>query len=390
MGSFNCHQPCHRPNYPCGETMTTLAIIGCGFVADLYMRSLALYPDIKISAVYDRDKARKDTFCTHWGLTAAASQEELFSQIPAGSVILNLTNPKAHFFINQACLEAGFHVYSEKPLAINMKDAHQLHALAKTRNLLLASAPCSVLGEAAQTLAAAVRDGIAGKPRLVYAELDDGFISQAPYRKWISETGAPWPYEDEFQVGCTLEHAGYYLSWLIAMFGSVKTVVAASANIVTKATDAPDFSTATLFFAQGLVARLTCSIIAPHDHQIRIIGDKGVLSVQKAWDNSAKVTMRRRKVVRRRLLELPLAKQFKLKGPTHPKVGRWGAAAMNFALGPVEMLEALQQNRPCRLSSGFALHLNEVTLAIQNAGNHTGAQQMQTECPPIEPMPWAK
>ncbi len=370
--------------------MTALAIIGCGFVADLYMRSLVLYPDIKVMGVYDQDKRRRDVFCSHWGLTAAPSQDALFAQIPAGSLILNLTNPKAHFSINHACLQAGFHVYSEKPLAVNMEEAHQLHALAKSRNLLLASAPCSVLGVAAQTLGAAIRTDTIGTPRLVYAELDDGFISQAPYQKWISETGAPWPYKDEFQVGCTLEHAGYYLSWLIAFFGSVKSVTAASANIVANTSDAPDFSVATLFFEQGLVARLTCSIIAPHNHQIRVIGDKGVLSVQKAWDNFAKVKVRRRKVVRRRLLELPIAKQFKLKGPTHPKVGRWGAASMNFALGLVEMLEALQQNRPCRLSSDFALHLNEVTLAIQNAGDHTGAQQMQTHCPPIKLMPWAK
>ena len=370
--------------------MTRLSIIGCGFVADLYMRSLASYPDIKVVCVFDKDQARKDAFCAYWGLQAVASQEALFEQTPDGSVILNLTNPKSHFSINHACLEAGFNVYSEKPLAMKMDDAYRLHKLAQDRNLLLASAPCSVLGEAAQTLGAAIRADVAGTPRLIYAELDDGFISQAPYYKWVSESGAPWPYRDEFQVGCTLEHAGYYLSWLVAIFGSVKTVVAASANVVADVNNAPDFSVATLFFEQGVVARLTCSIVAPHDHQIRVIGDKGVLSIQKAWDNSAKVMMRRRKVFRRRLLELPWAKRFKLKGPTHPKVGRWGAAEMNFALGPVEMCAALQEDRPCRLSSDFALHLNEVTLAIQNSGNHTGAQQMQTKCPPIEPMLWAK
>jgi hypothetical protein len=60
---------------------------------------------------------------------------------------------------------------------------------------------------------------------------------------------------------------------------------------------------------------------------------------------------------------------------------------MNFALGPAEMFAALRESRQCRLSTGFALHLNEVTLAIQNAN---GLQHMQTVCPPIEPMPWAQ
>jgi hypothetical protein len=79
----------------------------------------------------------------------------------------------------------------------------------------------------------------------------------------------------------------------------------------------------------------------------------------------------------------------RLPQPTHPKVKRWGAAAMNFMLGPAEVLDALQQGRPCRLSNDFALHLTEVTLAIQNAGETTGAQRMTTTCPPMEPMPWA-
>lgn len=60
---------------------------------------------------------------------------------------------------------------------------------------------------------------------------------------------------------------------------------------------------------------------------------------------------------------------------------------MNFALGPMEMISALRESRPCRLSADLALHLNEVTLAVQNAN---GLQYMKTECPPLQPMPWAR
>lgn len=372
--------------------MSAFSIIGCGFVADLYMRSLAQYPDAQVVAVYDQDATRLQTFCDYWDLTAVNTLQALFDATPPDSVILNLTNPHTHYTINRACLDAGFHVYSEKPLATDMADAHALHRLAAEKNLLLSSAPCSVLGEAAQTLGKAIRDGVAGTPRLIYAELDDGFVPQAPYDKWISESGAPWPAEDEFNVGCTLEHAGYYLTWLIAIFGPVRRVVAASAGLIPdkSAHAAPDFSVATLFFETGMVARLTCSIVAPHDHRIRVIGDKGVLGVAKAWDNGGKVTFRRRMVIRRRLLESPIPRRIRVNGPTHPKVGRWGAASMNFALGPMEMADSLRENRPCRLSGDFALHLNEVTLAIQNAGDNTGAQEMQTRCERMEPMPWAK
>jgi predicted dehydrogenase len=373
-----------------------IGIIGTGFVADLYMRSLSTFPRIQVALAWDEKPARLAQFCNYWSVTPARSLEDLLERSGDQlALVLNLTNPAAHYEITRACLDAGKHVYSEKPLALTFEDAVTLRDLAGSRKLLLASAPCSVLGESAQTVWWALREGAIGKPRLVYAELDDDFVTQAPYRRWLSESGAPWPAADEFRVGCTVEHAGYYLTWLLAMFGPVKTVIAASANLVAgNGADgdplAPDFSTAVLLFESGVIARLTCSIVAPHEHGLRIIGEKGVLEVGECWDNSAKVKVRRRYVIRRRLVNSPFARRWKLKGSTHPKLKRRGAASMNFALGPAEMLSALREGRPCRLGADFALHVTEITLAIHNAGLSTGPQAMRSTFDPIHPMPWAE
>jgi predicted dehydrogenase len=357
------------------------------------MRSLQTYPELGIVAAYDIDRTRLAAFCAHWKVRPAPNLQELLKDgADSPNLILNLTNPSAHFEVSQQCLEAGKHVYSEKPLATNMDNARALCALAERKGLMLASAPCSYLCEAAQTLWLALRRNEIGKVRLVYAELDDDFVLHAPYRNWVSESGAPWPYRDEFSVGCTLEHAGYYLTWLMAMFGTVERVIAGSATcldnkLIDGSETAPDFSCAILYFKSGVVARLTCSILAPHNHRIRVIGDTGILEVDQAWDNQSPVRARRRYVIRRRLINSPIAKRIRINEPTHPKAKRWGAAAMNFALGPAEMLAALKESRPSRISAAFSLHLNEVTLAIQNAN---GIQIMQTFCPAIEPMPWAQ
>ncbi len=374
--------------------VAAVGIVGTGFVADLYMRSLQTFPELSVVVATDIDQSRLAVFCDHWKIRASQSLQEMLTPGAADSpgLILNLTNPASHFEVSRTCLEAGKHVYSEKPLATSMDDAHALCSLARNKGLMLASAPCSVLGEAAQTLWLALRRNDIGQVRLVYAELDDDFVPQAPYRKWRSETGAPWPFQDEFKVGCTLEHAGYYLTWLMAMFGTVDKVIAASANQLPDklgkgVPTAPDFSSATLFFKSGVVARLTCSIVAPHDHSIRMVGDSGILELKEAWNNNAPVRVRRRFVFRRRLINSPFARRIKIAGPTHPKVKRTGAAAMNFALGPAEMVAALKKLRPSRLSAGLALHLNEVSLAIQSGG---GLHVMQTTCPPMEPMPWVR
>ncbi|HJK95286.1 MAG TPA: Gfo/Idh/MocA family oxidoreductase [Polyangiaceae bacterium LLY-WYZ-15_(1-7)] len=367
-----------------------VALVGCGFVADLYMRSFALTPELPIHGAHDRNPIRRDRFCAYWQVPPVESLDALLEALPPGGVVLNLTNPSEHHAVTRACLEAGAHVWSEKPLVLDPAEARALHELADARGLQLASAPSSVLGETAQTLLHALRQGVGGAPRLIYAELDDGFIPQAPLRDWISDSGAPWPFEDEFQVGCTLEHAGYYLSWMIAAFGAVTRVVTATAEVIPDKLGvqdtAPDFSVATVSFERGPVLRLTCSIAAPHDHRLRVVGDEGVLEVPAAWDNDAPVRYRKRLRIRRRLLESPIPRRIRLKGPTHPKVSRKGAAAMNFALGPIEQLEAIAAGRPSRLAGAYAVHLTEVTLACQETGVHA----MTTRCEPMEPMPWAR
>ena len=147
-------------------------------------------------------------------------------------LVLNLTNPHSHYEVTRACLEAGKHVYTEKPLAMQFDQAQELVELAKARGLHLSGAPCSVLNQAAQSLWKAIREEQVGKPRLVYAEFDDGMVTLMPYKKWLSESGIPWPYKDEFEVGCTVEHAGYPLTWLVAFFGPARSVHAFATTLL--------------------------------------------------------------------------------------------------------------------------------------------------------------
>ncbi len=373
--------------------MVKIGIVGTGYVADLYMQSFAVLPAVAIIGATDAEPDRRARFARHWNVAALDDVDALIAAVGEGGLILNLTNPSAHFEISLRCLEAGVHVYSEKPLALELVEAQHLCDVARENGLLIASAPCSVLGESAQLMAAAVRAAVPGRIRLVYAELDDDYVSQAPYDRWSSRSGIPWPSRDEFEVGCTIEHAGYYLTWLIAMFGSVESLVAVSACLAPDqmAVDrpAPDFSVATLFFESGVVARLTCSILAPHNHGLVVIGDKGVLEVDDCWDNAGPVRFRRRFPFRRKLVTSPISQRLRFPAPTHPKPPRFGAASMNFGLGPLDLAEAIAGNHAPRLTAEFALHVTEVTLAIHAAGNSSGIRKMETRCSPVAPMPWA-
>jgi predicted dehydrogenase len=371
-----------------------IAIVGCGFVADLYMKTLRQHPQLELVGVYDRELSRCDRFCRFHRTNAYRSLQELLAD-PRVEAIANLTNPSSHFEISKAALLAGKHVYSEKPLAMQMAEATELVELAEARGLALSSAPCSFLSETAQTMAKALRAGRVGRVRLVYAEMDDGLVHRMPYRHWLSDSGVPWPYVDEFQVGCTLEHAGYCLTWLAGWFGPARSVTAfASVQVPDKVPGeippermAPDFSVACIEFGDGVVARLSCSIIAPHDHQMRIFGDEGVMWTADTWKYRSPVYLRRFLTIRRRMLLNPVRKKLKLAQSGLPQPKNSGAAEMDFCRGIADLADAVAATRSPRLSARFCLHVNEMALAIHYA--QTGVtQKMTTTFERLAPPAW--
>jgi predicted dehydrogenase len=372
-----------------------LAIVGCGFVADYYLATLKLHPELKVLGVTDKLDERADVLAASYNVPKYASLDQLLADDRV-ELVLNLTNPRNHFEVSKAALLAGKHVYSEKPLGMHMKEASELVALASGRGLLIASAPCSMLGETAQTVWSVLREQSLGPVRVVYAEMDDGMVSAMPYQKWKSVSGMPWPYKDEFEVGCTLEHAGYYLSWFAAWFGPAASVTTfASTQIPDKVpdvaldTDSPDFTVACIQFHSGVVVRLTCSIVAPHDHTLKIVTDKGILGTHDCWNYRSPVYSKQFVSIRRKRFLNPFSKRHKLPKDPYGKPQTKGAQSMDFARGPAEMAAAIREQRPCRLSPAFSLHVNEMALAIHWAREQGATYRMTTTFEPVEPMPWA-
>ncbi|XXF78079.1 Gfo/Idh/MocA family oxidoreductase [Myxococcaceae bacterium GXIMD 01537] len=379
-----------------------IAIVGTGYVADYYLKTLPNHPQLQLLGVMDRDGARAERFGHFYRVPVYRSYEKLLADGRV-ELVVNLTNPDSHYAVTRAALEAGKHVYSEKPLAMDMGEAEALVALAESKGLLLSGAPCSVLGETAQTLWKALRQEAVGRPRLVYAEIDDGPIHLMAPEAWRSDSGNPWPVKDEYEVGCTVEHAGYYVTWLVAFFGPARAVTSFSTVLtpdkgVAVDKQTPDFSVACIEFASGVVARLTHSIYAPHDHRLQIIGDRGVLSTEECWDYDSPVYLRRRDWVGLKAEKHPLAARAVGLGPRKlPLVPGPGmphksqkANPMDFARGVAEMADALAWKRPCRLSARFALHVNELALAIQHPERFGSPRALTTTCEPMEPMPWAR
>ena len=301
-----------------------IGLVGCGFTADCYMPSLKRYPHLELVAATDRDPQRAFQFCNYHSVSFCRTLEAMLAD-PNIEMIVNLTTSSNHFEVSKACLEAGKHLYSEKPVAATLSQTQELVEFANAKGLYFSAAPCSLLGETAQTLWRALRNKAIGAVRVVYAELDDGPLHLAGPHLWRSASGAPYGYREVFQSGATMEHAAYYLTWFAAFFGPAKTITSFSSCLwpdrqvapeVPLQATTPDFTVACITFESGVVVRLTCGLIAPYNHVMRIVGDTGVLRVDECWNLSAPVHLDQYSSLRFRAERYPITK-------TYPFIARW-------------------------------------------------------------------
>jgi predicted dehydrogenase len=384
-----------------------IAFVGCGYVFDIYMRTKWAHSELRVCGIFDIDSARMDTVSRHYGFKTYASYDALLDDADV-QIVVNLTSIRSHFETIKRALLAGKHVYSEKPLTTDLERSRELFALAATRKLVLTGAPCNLYSDAISTLWKAIRDGAIGKPVLVYAELDDNPAHLMQLEKVQSPTGAPFPYVEELQEGCTIEHVGYHLVWICAMFGPAIAITGFSRALIEDKTetplnprDTPDFSVGCLSFANGVAARITCSWVAPRDHGLRIIGEQGEISADNVFHDQSPVHLERfsrvsltaRKAYTLRT-QSALGRLFGIGGQRLRLMRQWKSHAVESErdvgrslkhkfvswlrrreiyaqdklLGIAEMVRAMKEGRSQPMPPDFLLHLNELTLLIQRAG----------------------
>ncbi len=378
-----------------------LAILGCGYVANMYRLTLPMHPELELVGVFDKERSRSENMAR---LTESICYSDIDAMLNDNSVemVLNFTNPLAHYETTRACLKAGKHVYTEKPLAMDLDHAQALVELAKKRGLMLSSAPCTLMNEVAQTLWKAVNDKVIGEVRLVYAEMEDGMVTHAPVSTWINEAGTAWPAVNEFETGCTIEHAGYVMSWLVAIFGPAESVTAFSdiliKNKIPNQAIAPtaDFSVGCIKFVNGVVVRMTNGIYAEHDHQLRIFGDQGVLSVKDPRSDDSSIGLQKYHTIRRKRFLSPLSKKLKLcSSPGQKKITKYrGSQTRDFCRAIADMALAKKEGRESYIGADFSLHITELTLACQFASDLAKQgkmpYKMTTTFDAMEPLVWTK
>ena len=193
--------------------MKNIGLIGCGNIAETYFRAQDYFNNITFIACADKfpDAANK---CAEQYKIKSLSVDEILNDDDV-DIILNLTIPQAHFEVSKLALEAGKHVYSEKPISISYDEAKELLELANKKNLYFGNAPDTFLGGGIQLSRQFIDEGSIGKV------LTGNFIFAFPGVQEFHPNPESW-----FQAGGgpVIDMGPYFFTALVNLLGPAKNV----------------------------------------------------------------------------------------------------------------------------------------------------------------------
>lgn len=346
-----------------------IGIIGCGTISSIYMRNIPAFDHLSITACADLDVNRAQAQAEKYNIPKACAVNELLDD-PKIDLIINLTIPKAHAAICIQALEAGNHVYVEKPLAVTREEAREILNVGADKGLLVGSAPDTFLGGGIQTAIHLIETGEIGTPIGASA-----FMIGRGHEHWHPD---PAFYYD-VGGGPMFDMGPYYLTALVALLGPIQRL-SGSAQInypertilsEPKAGTKITVSTAThisgtIDFASGAIGTITTSFDAFGGSSlppIEIYGSEGTIIVPDPNIFGGSVQLRKRD--EEEFITVPLKHNY---------------TENNRGIGVADMARAIQNDYPHRANGQLAFHVLEAMHGFHDASESGSFYPMQSTC----------
>ncbi|MGI8644207.1 MAG: Gfo/Idh/MocA family protein [Thermomicrobiales bacterium] len=352
-----------------------VGLIGCGVISSIYLENAKHFAEYDVVAVADLDRSRAEAQAEKYGVPKVCSVEEVLAD-PSVDIVLNLTVPNAHAEIGMAALEAGKHLYSEKPLTIEREDAACLIAVAASKGMLVGSAPDTFLGGGLQTCRKLIDDGAIGQPVAATAFM----FSHGP-ESWHANPLFFYQYGG----GPLLDMGPYYITALVALFGPVRRVTGSARASFPERTigseplkgqkitvDVPTHVAGILDFQSGAIATLmtTFDVWTDEKSRFEVFGSAGSLKVPDPNRFGGPVQLLESSSSKWRDVDL-----------TH------GSAENNRGIGLADMAAAARDHRPHRANGAMASHVLDVLHGILQASETGHHVDITSSCERPAPLP---
>ncbi|MCR6112569.1 Gfo/Idh/MocA family oxidoreductase [Bacillus sp. A301a_S52] len=357
-------------------TMIKAGLVGCGNISSIYLENCHKLDHLTIVACADLNHKKAQAQAANYHIPNVCKTDELLQNHDI-ELIINLTTPDAHGPVCIRALEAGKHVYTEKPLAVTLEEGQHMLKLAKEKGLLVGCAPDTFLGAGIQTALQAIEQGEIGKPVGASA-----FMIGRGHEHWHPD---PAFYYD-VGGGPMFDMGPYYLTALTALLGPM-TRLSGSARVSypertilsePKYGEKIQVSTPThiagiIDFDNGAVASITTSFDAfggsslPH---IEIYGDEGTLLVPDPNTFGGPVKLRKRD--KKEFVSLPLSEH---------------NAENSRGIGIADMVHSILNDTPHRANGELGYHVLEAMHGFHTASSSETYYKMQSTCQRPEPLP---
>jgi predicted dehydrogenase len=197
-----------------------VGVIGAGVISNQYLENLTSFPDLDVRFVADIDLERAAAQAEKFGVPGSGTVEQLLAD-DAIEIVVNLTIPKVHVEVALQALEAGKHVWSEKPFALDRASGQKLLETAHAKGLRVATAPDTFLGAGIQSARRLIENGDIGAPLTALTLMQSpGPESWHPNPDFLFQEGA----------GPLFDIGPYYLTALVQLFGPVARVSASASR----------------------------------------------------------------------------------------------------------------------------------------------------------------
>ncbi len=114
-----------------------VGVVGCGYWGPNLIRNLRQLPQCHLNTVCDMDEQRLHHMRRLYpGIVATTRFEDLLND-PELDAVLLATPVRFHYEMAKACLNAGKHIFIEKPMARTTDEAEELVFLAEQNSLIL-------------------------------------------------------------------------------------------------------------------------------------------------------------------------------------------------------------------------------------------------------------
>jgi predicted dehydrogenase len=147
-----------------------LAQFGCGYWGPNLLRNFSGLPGCTVKYVVDSSAERRAFVESNFPLSRALEQSETVLDDPSVNGIVIATPAASHFCLAKQALEAGKHVFVEKPLATSVNEVDELGRRAAERNLVVMTGHTFVYNSAVRYVKKLIDSGELGELRYIYSQ----------------------------------------------------------------------------------------------------------------------------------------------------------------------------------------------------------------------------